>query len=81
MGAPDYTKVNVQITPARRQRSAAEARETTRPSCTPTDGGWHYDNKHGPPRRSSCATRRAARSTPATDKPKVDVVLGCASIG
>jgi hypothetical protein len=79
MGAADFSKVNVQLTPPggsvvllKRVNDAA--------SCTPTDGGWHYDNNTTPTQiilcDSTCGSINAA-----TDKPKVDVVLGCASIG
>ncbi len=77
-GTPDFGKVNVQLTPDMGTPRVLK-RVGDVSGCTPTDGGWYYDNNTTPKQiilcNSTCTSINNGVSV------QVDVVLGCASIG
>jgi hypothetical protein len=80
-GTPDYSKVNVQYTPASGQPVTIFYVETAS-KCDPTKGGWYYDvdpANGGTPTKieicpATCATLKADSGG------RVDVVQGCKTI-
>jgi len=74
----DPSKVNVQFTP-NGSTAISLGRVANAGACTPTAGGWHYDNEAAPTQiilcPSSCTAINAG--TGAT----VEIVLGCATHG
>ncbi|HVW27410.1 MAG TPA: hypothetical protein VHC69_18730 [Polyangiaceae bacterium] len=78
MGTTDFTKVNVQLTPDGGTPTVLK-KVGNKAGCSPTDGGWYYDNNTTPTQIILCdSTCTAINSGTSVE---VDVVLGCASIG
>jgi len=78
MGMFDPTKVNVQLTPDMGTPTLL-THVGSKMGCTPTAGGWYYDNNTTPTQiilcDSTCMGINSGTSI------QVDVVLGCATQG
>jgi hypothetical protein len=76
--AADLTKVNVQFTPLNGSPTTLK-KVTDEASCNPQTGGWHYDNNAAPSKiqlcNSSCTAIQSFVGA------RVEVLLGCASVG
>jgi hypothetical protein len=77
-GQIDYTKVNVQLTPDGGTPTVLR-KVGNKAGCSPTDGGWYYDNNTAPTQIILCDSTCTAINNGTSVQ--VDVVLGCASIG
>jgi hypothetical protein len=77
-GAIDYSKVNVQLTPEGGTPTVLR-KVGNKAGCSPTDGGWYYDNNTTPTQIILCDSTCTAINNGTSVQ--VDVVLGCASIG
>jgi len=77
-GPPDYTKVNVELTPENSTPTALK-HVADASGCTPTGGGWFYDNNTKPQQIILCGSTCTSINNGVSVE--VDVVLGCASIG
>jgi hypothetical protein len=77
-GKPDFTKVNVQLTPDGGMPSVLK-KVGDKSGCTPTLGGWYYDNNTTPTQIILCDSTCTSINNGVTVQ--LDVLLGCASIG
>ncbi len=74
----DYTKVNVQLTLGGGAGQLL-GYVTDESKCSPTTGGWHYDDPLNPGKILLCGD--TCKAVSADDKAKVDIQLGCPRIG
>jgi hypothetical protein len=77
-GKPDYSKVNVQLTPDGGMPSVLR-KVGDKSGCTSTFGGWYYDNNTTPTQIILCDETCTSINNGVTVQ--LDVLLGCASIG
>jgi hypothetical protein len=74
----DKTKVNVQFTPLNGSPTTLK-KVLDEASCDPSTGGWHYDNEAAPTKIQLCNSSCTAIQS--FSGAKVEVLLGCASVG
>jgi hypothetical protein len=77
-GTLDPLKVNVQYTPAGGNPTLIR-HVNDKSQCDPTNGGWFYDNPSAPTLIIFCDSTCSAVNS--GDSAKVDIQLGCATIG
>lgn len=77
-GPPDYGKVNVQFTPPNGSPTLLKKVQDVQ-SCTAATGGWHYDDNSAPTKIILCDSSCSAIQS--FSGAKVEVELGCASVG
>jgi hypothetical protein len=77
-GAPDFGKVNVQFTPPNGSPTLLK-KVLDEASCNGSTGGWHYDNEAAPTKIQLCGSSCSAIQSVAGAK--IEVLLGCASVG
>jgi hypothetical protein len=77
-GSTDFTKVNVRFTPPNGSPTLLK-KVADEASCTSASGGWHYDNNASPTKIILCSSSCTAIQS--FSGAKVEVELGCASVG
>jgi hypothetical protein len=77
-GSPDYTRINVQVTPGTGGDPQSIAQAPDKDHC-PADGdGWYYDDQNNPTQILLCENTCSKVNT--GGQGKVDILVGCQTI-